>query len=990
MQASFPAVSNSKLQELEAQLGGLAGNGPEWARALQHALVRTPDPERAGRLFVDLLEQLPAQHMRRAAAAGPEVLARVLHALCGVAPFFAPYLRRHPDDLVSLLEQDLSAPRSRAQREAALEVAFEADPDADPALLLRRFKYYELARITARDCCDDWVPLPRSGETLSQLSQLADILLDRALRVAAERVAKRYGPPRWTCEGGEEIGLGFCILGLGKLGSEELNFSSDVDLVYIFESPPSALRTEAEKPTPSVYFTRLAHEFGSLIGAATLEGFLYRIDLELRPEGAKGTLVVSDEGVVSYFGAWADTWEKAAFMKARPVAGDLGLGWRTIRRLDPLIYQSSMDYTAVQAIRSLKDRVEKVSRQDGAGFNVKIDSGGIRDVEFVAQALQFLHGARIPQLRSRSTQTILVDLAQVGLLPPEQVEKLLEDYRFLRRIENRLQMEAERQVHRLPTEHQALTRLARAAGYLGENAAHDFEKALTTHRERILELFRSYVSDEGLSHIFELFARNVPHLVGFSASRKMIEALVEAFGREIDACPNPARALNNLDRFIQGVGQRRFYYELLLDRPELVPRLVRLFATSKYLSNYLASHPRLIEPVFEDPDLLLPSRSQLREHLEDIRGTLAEDEDLAEAWLDTLRLFHHREIINVGLLDIAGKIDRESAEGSLTELAELCVEQALDFATRALAAGPRGVPDAVRDSHFIVVAMGKLASRELSYGSDLDLIFLFEPDESDSRGLVEAQEYFVRLTQRLLSALQTPTTEGSCYEIDTRLRPSGNQGMLVTSLDSFERYHAEIALAWERQALLRARAVAGDPTLAEAYEQLRLAILRAPLPDDLASELHRVRHRMERELARETDRRRNLKTGRGGALDVESVVEYLCLVHGSAHPELLAVDRLEVRLARLCELDLLDAETTRRLREGWDFLQQLGSRLRIVENRSISDLDAEHGDLDGVARSLGYVSSGREAGARRTLLNDYQRITESIRGIYVEVLGVDG
>jgi glutamate-ammonia-ligase adenylyltransferase len=289
--------------------------------------------------------------------------------------------------------------------------------------------------------------------------------------------------------------------------------------------------------------------------------------------------------------------------------------------------------------------------------------------------------------------------------------------------------------------------------------------------------------------------------------------------------------------------------------------------------------------------------------------------------------------------------------------------------------------------------MGKLASRELTYGSDLDLIFLFEfktdADEVDANGLPEAQAYFVRLTQRLISALQTPTTSGSCYEIDTRLRPSGNQGMLVTSLGSFERYHAENALAWERQALLRARPVAGDPALAEAYEGLRLSILKAPLPDDLASELHRVRQRMEKELARETDRRRNLKTGRGGALDVESVVEYLRLIHGSAHHELLTVDRLEVHLARLHALGILDADTTRRLHEGWNFLQRLGNRLRIVENRSISDLDAERGDLDGLARSLGYLSSGREAGARHTLLGDYHRNTESIRSIYSEVLGVD-
>jgi len=990
MQARFPAVSDSKQDNPESQRNGIASGGPSWDEVLRGALSLAPDPEVAGELAGELLGCLPPGDLHPVTATHPEVVARVLYALCGIAPFFAPFLKRHPDALSWLLRDDLSRPRERDEQEASLEEALSEDSDDDDALRLRRFKYTELARITVRDCCDEWVPLANSSETLSQLSQLADVLLSRALRIAAERVAGRHGPARWTLENGEEVELAFSVIGLGKLGSEELNFSSDVDLVYIFEAPPSAVSSETEKPTPSVYFTQLAQEFGSLLGTATREGFLYRPDLDLRPQGAQGTLVISGAALAHYFGLWADTWEKAAYMKARPVAGDLELGWRVIRSLDPMTYRSTMDYAAVHAIRSLKDRVEEQHGHSEAGFNVKIDRGGIRDVEFVAQALQLLHGARIPQVRSRSTQVALQSLAQVGLLPQERVDNLLADYRFLRRIENRLQMEAERQVHLVPKQGQALTRLARSMGYRDEHATREFEEALQTHRERVLELFSSVVSDEGLSRIFELFARNVPHLVAFDASRKMIEALVEQFGREIEACSFPGRALNSLDRFIHSVGRRRFYYELLLDRPELVPRLVGLFASSKYLSNYLASNPRLIEPVFEDPDLLLPSKQQLREHMDYIRqSTLRETEDPVEAQLDALRLFHHRETINVGLLDIAEKIDRASVEGALSDIAETCLEEALEFAAQRLAASPRDAAASARGYRFIVVAMGKLASRQLSYGSDLDLVFVFDTDDGDSSALLEAQEYFIHLSQRLISTLQAPTARGSCYEIDTRLRPSGNQGMLVASLASFEREHTTNALLWQRQALLRARPVAGDPTLARDYQRLRLDILRAPLPDDSASEIHHVRQRMEKELARETPRHRNLKTGRGGALDVEAVVQHLRLRHGSEHPELLEVNRLETHLARLQELALIDSEDARRLREGWEFLQHLGSRLRIVENRSISDLDVERDDLDGLARSLGYRSSGREAGARRSLLSDYQRHTEAIRSVYLEALNAE-
>jgi glutamate-ammonia-ligase adenylyltransferase len=801
---------------------------------------------------------------------------------------------------------------------------------------------------------------------------------------------RKQSPPEWCDEAGGRRELGFSVLGLGKLGAGELNYSSDVDLVYIFEAPPGEEPGRLEGSEPTLYFDRLAREFGRLVSESRVEGFLYRVDLDLRPNGSQSPLVVTHEALIDYYELWADTWEKAAFMKARPVAGDHDLGWRTIRRTDPAVYQSSMNLRAVDGIRSLKNKISSVRGSDAEAFNVKIDPGGIRDVEFIAQLLQLVHGGRIPQLRDRSTQGALHNLAAVGLLDEETAKRLFDAYLFLRRTENRLQMEAERQVHRLPSGAADLTRLARAMGYLGENAAEDFRETLDQHRRYLVGLVATSFSPGNRERILELFTRSVPALFAMEASRRMVEGLVDRFAAAVDACADSDRALNNLDRFIRAIGQRRLYYELLLDRPELVGRLTGLFAASNYLSTYLSRYPALIAPLFDDPDTLLLDRRALLRDFDRVQAEFRETQgDSLETQLDALRVFHHKQVVNVGLLDLAGKTSRADTEGALTEIAEVCVEAALRISSEHLAVLGSGVPEAARDGAFLVIGMGKLASRELNYGSDLDLIFLYESSREDTVAELEAQTYFVRLAQRFISALETPTAQGRCYEVDARLRPSGNQGMLVCSIRSYIQYHQETTETWERQALLRARAVGGSFWLADRFEEVRRGVLEGPLPENLAHEIHHVRTRMEAELARETSGRRDFKTGRGGTLDVECAVQYLQLEHGGAHAQLFDVETIASHLSRLTALDLLAPDSAELLRKAWDFLQRLGSRLRVVENRSISDLDEERGDLDTLARQLGYTDTGREGGPERSLMSDYQRHTEGVRRLYLELLGVN-
>ncbi len=962
------------------------------AAQLATALAQSADPQRAPHLACTVLAA--AMRADRAGlvagwARRPDNAARVLAAVCGAAPFLVQVFSRWPAAFLALLDEDFAAPRQRNTYRKRLAQSLGAAVDHGAAL--RRFKYLELARITVRELSPDLVPPHRAGEILAELSHLADALLACALDAAAARLAESSGPARWSTPDGTPVALGFCVLGLGKLGAEELNYSSDVDLVYVFGNPPGAgeipLSGGPDGLAPAEYFTRLGREFGRLVSEVTADGFLYRVDLDLRPEGTQGPLVVSSDELANYYELWAATWERAAFAKARPVAGDEVLGWRTIRAIDPMIYRSAMDVAGVAAIREMKEKVEEAKERPGGAYNVKTGAGGIRDVEFVAQALQLLHGGRIPEVRERSTQRALIALAQVGVLPQAACDDLLAAYRFLRRTENRLQMEGERQTHTLPHDAAAQARLARSMGFADTDA---FAAALEAHRAHNRSIFAALFSAEGSERILSLFARNVPQLLANTSTRAMLEDLAVQLARAIDASPAPERALNNLDRFIAGVGTRTFYYGLLLDRPELVPRLLNMFASSEYFSSYIATHPRLIESIFSDPNVLLLSRPELAHNLAEIRRELIEEggRDDPELELDALRLFHNRELINVGLLDLNDRIEPAEAEAALTDIAEVCVAAGLRFAQAELDRRDRELPAVVRAGEFLVVGMGKLASRELTYGSDLDVIFLYDVAGASDADLAEAQEYFVRLAQKFIWTLQTRTAAGVCYAIDARLRPSGNQGMLVSSRAAFARYHEHSAQVWERQAMLRARAVAGGARLGHGFDEVRQAVLGRPLPPDIGRELHRIRQRTESELAHETTHRHDFKTGRGGLQDVETVVQFLQLRHGARHAELFAVARVTAHLDTLARLDLLapgDAET---LRRGWDFLQRLSSRLRIVENRSISDLDEERGDLDAIATRLGYTSPQRAGGARRALLEDYRHHTSAIRAVYLKVLGV--
>jgi glutamate-ammonia-ligase adenylyltransferase len=955
---------------------------------LAHLFASGPEPPRSAaraERVIEAAQRADAARLAHARAQRPEQLARVLRALCATAPFLATTLVREPELLFALVEDDLAQPRAHAQLCAALDAALAGAESARAGAILRRFKYAELARITVRDATPALVPETRAEEPLRELSALAEAVLSRAFTRVAADFAAEVGAPRWRTAQGREVEPRFVVLGLGKLGGEELNYSSDVDLIYVYESAPPDAEPLSGGPrdlAPADYYAQLARRLGKLMAERGPEGFLYRVDLELRPEGAMSPLVPSSDRLLLYYDGYAATWERAAFMKARPVAGDLAFGWSLARQIDPMIYSSTLDFAGVEAIREMKARIER--EHANAEADIKLGAGGIRDIEFVAQALQLLHGARAPQVRGRSAPRALVALAEARRIPEPMRDELLDAYRFLRRVENRLQMEDERQTHALPANDAARERLARTL-FAGDDALACFDARLAAVRACVRAHFATLVQRSGggaqlLDHLRE----KAPRLFAAPRMAEQLSALVDRVAAEIAASPDPPRAANNWMRFVEGVGGRSFYFGLLLDRPELVPRLVSMFALSRFLSDVIARVPGLIEPIFNDPTRFLATRAQLESELAELREQQSRgDAANEEAALAAMRLFQQRQLVNIGLLDLSGKIPQAEVERALSEVAEVCIAAALEVARAQLARVAKGAHALLERGEFLVVGMGKLGSRELGYGSDLDVIFLFDLPGAPDDEAVLAQEAFVRLAQKFSWALQTRTGEGICYEVDAQLRPSGNQGVLVTSLAGFERHHEMQAQLWERQALLRARAVGGSPALAARFEALRARLLARELPARAASEIDRVRRRVESELAGESAQKRNLKLGRGGLFDVETIVQLLALQYGGDLHEAATTAAL---IERCAARGLLRADQAKLLRDGWRFLTRLASRLRIVENRSIADLAADRADLDSVARSLGYAPSPRTGTSRVPLLDDYARHTEAIRRVYDEVV----
>jgi glutamate-ammonia-ligase adenylyltransferase len=887
---------------------------------------------------------------------------------------------------------------------------------------LRQHKQREFLRIGARDLSSS----VSVEETVRELAALAEASLEAAYRFCRSEVEGDFG--LLHLPGTERINR-FVILGMGKLGGEELNFSSDIDIIFLYEEEDGESEGGHKgKITPRGFFTNLAERITHAMGEVTEEGFVFRTDLRLRPLGRHGPLVQSLGSALLYYESWGQCWEQAALIKARPVAGDKELGVQFLRDIEPFIYRRYLDYTTVEELRHMKMRIEReLLSPSNRERNLKLGRGGIREIEFFTQALQLVNGGFEPRIRDHSTLRALASLARCGLVPSREANKLSHAYRFLRDAEHKIQMVQEAHSHSIPEGEDAEQALARRLGYRRNKHGSERKLFWRDYRGHTAAVRRAFdrlfygaqkeISSAGASGLAEIWndldqeRLILEHLerLGFSDPQRAYHSLLAVRDGEEYAPPSPRRlkvmrtlgpalmaeiaksaspdqALFNLAEFSHRLGARTGFLSLLAENPKTMRLLINLFSNSQFLTDLFLKRPELLD------SLILVDLTQLRKTkakmADELQTVLSEANDL-ESQLNALRHYRAEEFIRIGLHDLGEALGLEEVNAQLSDLAEACLEGALALAANEMEKNF----GKVQEGRFAAIGMGKLGGREIDYNSDLDLIFIYDaPEEAQgdggTLGCLAAHEYYVRLGQKLITFLSAPTGEGIVYKIDMRLRPSGRAGPLVSSLEAFRHYHQTSSELWERQALIKARCVAGKQGLGnEAQAVAESFAYGKGLTQDGIAQIHHLRMRMERELAQEDLSRFNLKKGKGGMVDIEFLTQMLQLSHGYRHPRLRERGTLEA-LRALRNEKIIEENDCRLLSEGYLFLRRLDHRLRLERDQSIDLLEREPEKLHGVAQALGYKGQNKKT-AGDLLLRDYERRRERIRACYERFFKID-
>jgi len=949
--------------------------------------------------------------------------------LCGSSPFLVQLMFKAPETFHWLfLENNIDLARSGGEMLEALRSRLDNTSDIGGLMkVLREFKRFEILRIAARDL-NGLAPLE---EVTFELSNLAAASLQVAYEVCRGFLIREYGVPLMQAESGlREAEM--TVIGMGKLGGRELNFSSDIDIIYFYESDKGetsgiANGSGEKKGVVSLhtFFNKLAEIVSKALSQVTEDGFVFRVDVGLRPEGKSGDMAVSLRSAEVYYESWGQSWERTAMLKARPVAGSLELGEQLLRMLQPFVYRKYLDYNLIDDMKDMKQKIDaSLTRSMEAETNLKLGRGGIREIEFFIQALQLVYAGKNPRLRERNSLKALDTLLAARLIGEEDHLQLVDAYRFLRTTEHRIQVVQERQTHNLPPKMDELKALARRCGFLRANGLERFQEVLERHRSNVSHIYGNLflsrddkimqevrpevrffldpkadpdlVKDMLAERRFEDVDRAYENLQSLrrgpekgnltARSRSILEKISPLFLQELFESPDPDLALANLEHFLTVIGARSSYYALLAENRNTLKLLVSLFGMSAFLSKILISHPELLDSmVARTYASSVKSREQM---VFDLNGLL-EQSDYFEEQLDVLRRYRNEEFLRIGMNDIHGKLGQSEIAAQLTDLAETCLEAAYRLGGQELKRFGR--PSYCRDggeaeANLAIIGMGKLGGAELNYHSDLDIIFVYDHQgKTNGEKQISNHEYFAKLAQKIISILTLQTREGYVYKIDTRLRPSGNAGPLVTSLDSFLEYHRKEAQIWERQALTKARVVLGNEVLAsQLHDIIRHTVYGVSIDEAGRSEIHRLRMRMEHELARETGGSYNIKTGRGGMVDVEFACQYLQMKHGCRYPELRTINTV-VALKEIQTLGFISHKDAETLLSGYKFLRRLENRLRIIHDYSSNDLSGSKNYLNKLARRMGYDGSLKNPGT--ALICDYEQITGIIRDCFDRILG---
>jgi glutamate-ammonia-ligase adenylyltransferase len=901
-----------------------------WTKAIKGCA----DPSRAKHFLKLLADTSAGPALQRASAQQCSIVT----ALFSGSQALSTSLVANPELLQLLAPEQLQFPRRKAglkkEVQSWLSPLLTARDYATALKRIRDFKQRQMLRIAARD-------LARIGtlpETILEISDVAGVCMESVWEICRDQLVERHGTPYSQDANGVWNLTSSCVLGMGKLGGQELNYSSDVDVLFVysdegavFKEPPSQFgksdkkrKVTGPKSGASVpasrssqptlknhqFFNRLAESFIAEIGRMAPEGMLYRIDLRLRPERETGPLNRSLASYENYYAQWGQTWERMMLIKARCVAGEEALAAEFLEMIQSFRYPRSINQSVLREVAAMKDRIEnEVVKADELERNVKLGRGGIREIEFVVQALQLLHAGRQPFLQGSQTLPGLEKLAQYELLVREDARLLADAYGFLRNVEHRLQMEDNRQTHTIPTDDTAQKRLAALMNF---RSLKEFESARKSHTnntrcifdkvlkgevpetipqspfpghlegaedlwkkiladyafkdvDKAFRVLREFVEGPGYVHVSErtkgLAFNLLPKLFALCPTKV-------ARGRaKTNEAPlsDPDRVVTRLDSFIATYGARATLFELWNSNAAIFELLVKLFDRSEFLAELAIRTPDLVDELVTSGRLR--QRKTAQETQADLRHGLQDEDQFL--WL---RRYHQAELMRIGLRDILGLADFEQYLVELSSLADACLQYALEVVMRK---------NKIKTPPFVIIGLGKLGGSEIDYGSDLDIILVADSKAKNLPGLA-------KLAIQVMELLSTRTEQGLTFHTDARLRPDGDKGLLVNTLEAYEEYYRQRAALWEIQSLTRTRPIAGNLDLGAQFQQLAAALTNFSRParplaahsPDWKRKIHQMRMRIEKERTPRGKDDLAIKTGFGGLMDAEFIAQSLCLEHG--------------------------------------------------------------------------------------------------------------
>ncbi|WP_122573290.1 bifunctional [glutamate--ammonia ligase]-adenylyl-L-tyrosine phosphorylase/[glutamate--ammonia-ligase] adenylyltransferase [Pseudomonas viridiflava] len=937
--------------------------------------------------------------------AWPESRRLAFDRVCAASDFVTEQICRDPRMLLDMadsgeLERSFSAGELRRQIADALSTA---TTDDELGRNLRRQRMRHQVRIIWRD-------LTRQAdliETCRDLSDMADACIDLACHWLHERLCQQFGTPT-----GRRTGLPqqMVILGMGKLGAVELNLSSDIDLIFGY--PEGGETVGVKRPLDNQeFFIRLGQRLIKALDPVTVDGFVFRVDMRLRPYGSSGALVLSFNALEQYYQDQGRDWERYAMIKARVVGGDQKAGAELLEMLRPFVYRRYLDFSAIEALRTMKQLIQQEVKRKGMAENIKLGAGGIREVEFIAQAFQLIHGGRDLSLQQRPLFKVLKTLEGQGYLPSAVTEELREGYEFLRYTEHAIQAIADRQTQMLPDNEQDQARIALMMGFSDWASFHE---QLMYWRGRVSWHFRQVIADPdsdpddeqeddsevivggewlplweesqdeeaasrqlsqagfvnaetAIKHLANL--RSSPHLRSMQRlSRERLDAFIPRLLAQAVEHDKPDLVLERVLPLVEAVARRSAYLVLLTENPDALRRLLTLCAASPWIAEQIARFPLLLDELLNEGRLFNPPlapelAAELRERLIRI------PEDDLEQQMEALRHFKLAHSLRVAASEITGSLPLMKVSDYLTWLAEAILEQVLALAWRHSVArhGTPSRPDGTLcDPGFVIVGYGKVGGIELGHGSDLDLVFIHDGDpqtETDGARPIDSAQFFTRLGQRIIHLLTTQTNSGQLYDVDMRLRPSGASGLLVSSLGAFARYQDKEAWTWEHQALVRARVLTGSPDVGREVEKVRADVLgRERDLDKLRAEVSEMRAKMRDNLgsrltaagrganAFESSMPFDLKQDAGGIVDIEFMVQYAALAWSREHPGLLQyTDNIRI-LEGLEEAGLLPDADASLLREAYKAYRSAAHRQALQKQAGVVSGDQFHCERREVMR----------------------------------------